>query len=528
MMKQRVMLIIILGFSWLVPVPAQQTQNLEVIWCRHAQRGGATSPGWRLLGCGDINNDGFGDFAMTEESHWDTIPSRVYLFYGGDPPDTMPDLTFQDDTIMDLFGSGLASGLFNTDAFPDLAISNEPRKVNIYFGGPGMDTTADFVIYRPVGGAEFGEALTSSDVNGDGWDDLVVGDYWGEDAKGAVFIYYGGPLLDGVPDIILKGHSPETFGHSVGGGGDVNGDGFEDVAVGAPERSGGGMVTIFYGGNPMDTIPDIWQGGQGSGGLLGNWGVVITRGSLNNDRFSEGCWGTPAYQVYRGIVYILHGGDPMDSIPDVTIHGRYDTTDFSYSIAEGGRVTGGPYTSVWVGAITSTAPSGRWVGAAYLFLGGANMDTIPDGIIYGRCRSDAMGGVVAGAGDINNDGKDEVMVSNYFGTGDSTRAVWVLRYTGVGVEERKEDTRSLIRDTRLRILQNPTTKAKGIRLLAISHSPHAKLQIYDVAGKLVESFALNPMPSAPCPITLHLNPGVYFVRLETEAAMVTKKVVVVE
>ncbi len=96
----------------------------------------------------------------------------------------------------------------------------------------------------------------------------------------------------------------------------------------------------------------------------------------------------------------------------------------------------------------------------------------------------------------------------------------------IGQTRVREDTRSTMHDTRLKILQNPTTKAKGVRLLATSLSPNARLQIYDVAGKLVRSFALSPMPSALGPIAL--RPGVYFVRLETEAAMVTKKVVVVE
>jgi predicted GH43/DUF377 family glycosyl hydrolase len=87
----------------------------------------------------------------------------------------------------------------------------------------------------------------------------------------------------------------------------------------------------------------------------------------------------------------------------------------------------------------------------------------------------------------------------------------------------------------LRVVQNPTTTRQGIRLLTTCHSPHAKLQIYDVAGKLVRSVALSSMPyahssspSAPCPIALHLRPGVYFIRLKAEGATTTRKVVVLE
>ncbi len=78
----------------------------------------------------------------------------------------------------------------------------------------------------------------------------------------------------------------------------------------------------------------------------------------------------------------------------------------------------------------------------------------------------------------------------------------------------------------LRILQNPTTAAKGVKLSAVTHTPHAKLQIYDVAGKLVQSFALSPAPSPPYSVAL--RPGVYFIRLEAAGATRTAKAVVLE
>ncbi len=106
---------------------------------------------------------------------------------------------------------------------------------------------------------------------------------------------------------------------------------------------------------------------------------------------------------------------------------------------------------------------------------------------------------------------------------DFSDSSFAIRQTGVG-----EDARSTIHDTRLEILQNPTTKARGVRLLAIGNGQEAELEVYDVSGKLVQSFLLGPMLSAPCPIALHLSAGVYFVRLEESGAAVTEKVVVVE
>jgi len=106
---------------------------------------------------------------------------------------------------------------------------------------------------------------------------------------------------------------------------------------------------------------------------------------------------------------------------------------------------------------------------------------------------------------------------------DFSDSTFSIRQTGVA-----EGTGNRAQGTALKILQNPTTVRQGVRLLATSHSPHARLQIYDVAGKLVESFGLGSMPNAPCPIALHLSPGIYFITLQGEGKVVTRKLVVVE
>jgi hypothetical protein len=129
--------------------------------------------------------------------------------------------------------------------------------------------------------------------------------------------------------------------------------------------------------------------------------------------------------------------------------------------------------------------------------------------------------------DWTGDGDLDMVISGYLGT------VFLCENSTVKVEE--EATSNEQRAMSLRILQNPTTVRQGIKLLATSHTPHARLQIYDVAGKLVQSLTLCPMPyalcsrpSALCPVAL--RPGIYFVRLEApqHGPVVTKKVVVVE
>jgi energy-converting hydrogenase Eha subunit B len=89
---------------------------------------------------------------------------------------------------------------------------------------------------------------TAGDVNGDGYADVIVGapdnDDGGSDA-GRAYVYFGGPAGDAVADLTMTGEaSNNNFGYSVGAAGDVNADGFDDWIVGA-YRNGGSMGMVF-------------------------------------------------------------------------------------------------------------------------------------------------------------------------------------------------------------------------------------------------------------------------------------------
>ena len=106
-------------------------------------------------------------------------------------------------------------------------------------------------------GEHFGASLSVSDVNGDGLDDIIIGaplytDYNNPKVKfeiGATYIYYQTELGEFLRsnELMLQGQtSAGRFGHAVASLGDINGDGYNDIAVGAPyQRSG--VVYIFHG-----------------------------------------------------------------------------------------------------------------------------------------------------------------------------------------------------------------------------------------------------------------------------------------
>ena len=128
------------------------------------------------------------------------------------------------------------------------------------------------LLIQPTGEAA-GDVLGASvasggDINGDGYDDVIVGAYLNDaggpntDNRGRVYVYFGGPAADSVADWVLTGEAAgDRFGISVHSAGDVNGDGDPDVIVGAYLSDSGGMdagrAYVFYGGPGADSVPDL-------------------------------------------------------------------------------------------------------------------------------------------------------------------------------------------------------------------------------------------------------------------------------
>ena len=112
-------------------------------------------------------------------------------------------------------------------------------------------------------GNRFGCSVSSAgDVNGDGFDDVIIGALMGN-YVGRVYIYYGVPLMDNVADVKMSGNAVyDFFGQSVSTAGDVNDDGYSDVIVGVPINGKVGKAYIYFGGITMDTTVDIYLNGE--------------------------------------------------------------------------------------------------------------------------------------------------------------------------------------------------------------------------------------------------------------------------
>ncbi|MBK7077011.1 MAG: FG-GAP repeat protein [Myxococcales bacterium] len=222
---------------------------------------------------GDLNGDGFADLAVGAYRFGATDTGRVYVYFGGAGAtfNTGVDATIS-GTSANAQLNAAAGGDVNGDGYADLVVGSSeyptgPGSVYVYLGGPGaFNTTSDARFTGAVAGDEQGSSVAVGDVNGDGYADVVAGapNYDGTSTGvGAAYVYLGSALpIDTTADgTLVGGAMQDYFGMSVACGGDVNGDGFDDVVVGAHEQdtdgASAGRAYVFYGGAAaFDTTPD--------------------------------------------------------------------------------------------------------------------------------------------------------------------------------------------------------------------------------------------------------------------------------
>ena len=262
---------------------------------------------------GDLNADGYADLvvgATSDDASGDTSPGRVYIYFGGPQADVAPELVLTGAAAGDRFGYSVApAGDLNSDGWPDLVVgAYNAGKVHVYFGGPAFDATPDLVLQISSAGDHFGRAVAGvGDVSGDGHDDLLVGAELGD----RVYVYFGGPGLDAAPDRVSPWLQRTVYAAAPAG--DVNGDGHADFVVGGYEE-----VLAFWGGPNADAIPDVRINTDqlGSG-----FGAAVAGADVNGDGYSDILVGAPQRDGGSGRAYIFFGGQSVDTIADLVFPG---------------------------------------------------------------------------------------------------------------------------------------------------------------------------------------------------------------
>ncbi len=398
-MLEKTFLILMISFSLAAGVLTGQTQTVQLFT-------GSYTFGVSCSDKGDFNGDGYADLIVGDNSY-NNFKGKVYLYYGGNPMDNHADLIFKGENKGDNFGKSISfAGDLNGDGYDDIIIgagnyNGCTGRAYIFYGGSSPDNKPDVILTGETVNSYFGFSVSGAgDVNGDCYDDVIVGAYQVNKA----YIFYGGSQMNNSFDILLSGSL--TFGYSVAGAGDVNGDSFDDVIVGEYFFDGySGKANIFYGGSPMNTTVDVTMAGPSGGSKLGS--SVAGGGDINGDGFDDVIVGAPGYNNLRGLTRIYFGGPAMDGDFDVSIEGKSLCDYEGISVAGIGDINRDGYDDIITGADGYDGNNGR----VRVFYGGRSMDNVAD-ITFGYGHRTGI--AVTGGGDTNGDGYPDFAVSGNY------------------------------------------------------------------------------------------------------------------
>jgi hypothetical protein len=450
--------------------------------------GGFLINGWSWLdsgtsvsSAGDVNGDGFDDLIVGS-----TVYEGISVVVFGKADGTVVELSnvragtggfvINDNGILAYDESGLAvssAGDVNGDGFDDLIVGASSSDPNGSYSGASYvvfgktDGTAvepsdiaagsgGFVINGILEYDYAGSSVSSAgDVNGDGFDDLIVGAKGaGTNGSGASYVVFG--KTDGTPvelseientgtgGFVINGvSSGDNVGRSVSSAGDVNGDGLDDLIVGASgddpsgNANSGSSFVVF--GKTDGTAVELSTIEVGTGGFVIN-GVstgdysgfsVSSAGDVNGDGFDDlivGAMGDDPNGSYSGASFVVFGKTDGTKVElsaievgtdGFVINGVSANDRSGFSVSSAGDVNGDGLDDLIVGAWGDDPNGNANSGASFVVFGkkdgtAVELSTIEAGtggfVINGVATGDESGRSVSPAGDVNGDGYDDLIV----------------------------------------------------------------------------------------------------------------------
>ena len=348
-----------------------------------------------------------------------------------------------------LVGLAVAAGVLAGSTSAIAALPQEGGTVD-------LATQANVILDGPSGSAEAGYSIADAgDVNGDGIDDILIGAHketpLSRASAGVAYVIFGSPTLTRVDLLapgangfrILGAAADDRFGTSVAGAGDVNNDGVDDVIIGAFQAdpaaaSNAGTATVIFGSRTQLTDIDLaaplgTRGFQIAGAAAGDnvgWSVSGA-GDANNDGIADVVIGAPGTDLVSptrtngGTAFIIYGSANPASLTLSSLGSRGFRVDggtgFDYlgrAVGSAGDFNADGIDDVIIGAPWAPWSSATWAGLTYVVYGSGtptnlNASTLPGarGVRFtGAATMDETGSAVAGIGDVNDDGKDDIII----------------------------------------------------------------------------------------------------------------------
>ena len=324
--------------------------------------------GFSVSGAGDVNGDGLADVIVGANTYnFYGSFAQAYVIFGTEEPRGPIDLSSLSSSdgvsivgSYNYYSSGSLSvsqaGDINGDGFDDIIIGapydNAGAGISyVVFGKsdfaavvlPGISPPDGFEIRGSTLDFAGFSASGAGDVNGDGFDDLVIGALYGPSSEpyaGEVYVIFGKASGFATIDLsnlaadagfVIRGDdSGDNVGFSVSGAGDVNGDGFSDIIIGAPyvdvDGTDSGRAYVVFGKasgfGPIDLTnlaPEagfIIQGDEA--GDHAGWSVAAA-GDVNNDSYADIIVGAPLNgTIDAGEAYVIFGKGTGFGIIDLT------------------------------------------------------------------------------------------------------------------------------------------------------------------------------------------------------------------
>ena len=359
------------------------------------------------------------------------------------------DLTGQEDGRLDPAPTELTTGNrdneyakqafnnvdLNCDGISDMVVS-EPAangatgEVHIWYGSTaGISSTPSVTLGGTASGDRFGDStVPAGDVNGDGCDDLAVGApgqlNTNSITSGVVHVFHGkaGGLESSASWTAEGGAAGDEFGGRVTSAGDVNNDGYDDLLVAAlgwssaPTRLG--QIYLYLGNaSGLLTTGHSWsRSGSGANLVLGFTMAGI--GDVNNDGFDDvAIASTRDFSELSGYsrVQVYHGSaNGLSSMYAREWAMDSQSTMFGSALAPLGDINGDGYDDLAIGEpLNDTSTGASSGGKVWIFTGSANgFSKNPALEIEGEVAGQLFGSAIAAVGDINDDGSPEVLITS--------------------------------------------------------------------------------------------------------------------